>query len=176
MTTVWQNHKRRRILEGMQVFVKATAAPAARTKESRKIALLYAVILVVFALAQLFTFDEFIELIPAFQLPLGTALPFVIAPLVVAAEVFALPFLLGMAVSPAFRWLSMFCGWLVAGLWAFISAWVAITHPPVETVGFLGTLAPLTPGWWAIFVSLALCILAAWASWGLWPGKRRKSS
>lgn len=174
MTTVWQNHKHGRILEGMSILVKATPAPAPRTKESRQIALLYAGLLTVFVVAQLFTFDEFIELIPTFQLPLGEVLPYAIAPLLVAAEIFALPFLLGMAVSPAFRWLSMGCGWVAAGLWAFISIWVVSVHPNVETVGFLGTLVSPAPGWWAVCISIALCLLAVWTSWGLWPGRRKK--
>src|SRR5690606_29389792 len=105
-------------------FVKAVPAQQPRTKESSQIALLYAVILVIFAVGQLFTFDKFIELVPSFQLPLGEVLQFAVAPLLVMAEVLALPFLLRMTLSPAFRWLSMVCGWLVAGLWTGISTWV----------------------------------------------------
>jgi len=158
----------------MNVFVKATPAPKPRTKESHQVAILYAALLVTFAVAQLFTFDEFIELVPNFQPPLGDALVYAIAPLIVTVEVFALPFLLGMALSPAFRWLSMACGWLAAGLWVGISAWVVFTQPAVETIGFLGGIGELTPGWWALCIPIALSILAIWASWGLWPGKRTK--
>lgn len=138
--------------------------------------MLYAVILVIFAVGQLFTFDKFIELVPSFQLPLGEVLQFAVAPLLVMAEVLALPFLLRMTLSPAFRWLSMVCGWLVAGLWTGISTWVVITRPAVDTIGYLGTIGELTPGWWALFVPIALAILAVWSSWGLWPGKRSKNS
>jgi len=158
----------------MSILVKTTPAPKPRTKESRQMAILFAGLLVVFAVTQLFTFDEFIELIPALALPVGEVMTYSLAPLIVVAEVFALPFLLGMAVSTAFRWLSMFFSWFVAAAWTFISFWVVFTQPAVETIGFLGTLVPLVPGTWAIFISLALCILAAWTSWGLWPGKRSK--
>jgi len=160
----------------MTFFVKAVPAQQPRTKESSQIALLYAVILVIFAVGQLFTFDKFIELVPSFQLPLGEVLQFAVAPLLVMAEVLALPFLLRMTLSPAFRWLSMVCGWLVAGLWTGISTWVVITRPAVDTIGYLGTIGELTPGWWALFVPIALAILAVWSSWGLWPGKRSKNS
>ncbi len=175
MTTVWQNHKHGRILNGMSILVKATPAPKPRTKESRQMAILLTGIFVVFALTQLFTLEEFLELIPAMALPFGDVITHMLAPLIIVAEIFALPFLLGMAVSPAFRWLSMVLGWLVAGLWTFISFWVALTRPAVETVGYLGTLVPLVPGWWVVSVSLALCILVAWATWGLWPGSRTKN-
>lgn len=138
-------------------------------------ALLYAILLIVMAVAQLFTFEEFIELITSFNLPLASgALVFVIPPLLVVSEVFALPFLLRMPLSRAFRWLSMILGWLAAFLWVFITGWVVLTAQPVEAIGFVGTVAPLTPGWWAVLISIAFGILAAWASWGMWP-RRGKS-
>ena len=158
----------------MSVLVKATSAPKPRTKESRQMAILFAALLVLFAVTQLFTFDEFLELVPAFNVPFGPLFTYTLAPLIVVAEVFALPFLLGMSVSPAFRWLSMFFGWFVAGVWTFISLWIVTTNQAVETIGFFGTIVNPAPGWWAVFIALALCILAAWTSWGLWPGKRAK--
>lgn len=171
-TTVCQKHKPRRILRGMSMFAKVTPAPEPRTDRIRKISLLYAGILVVFALAQLYTFDTFIELIPSFNLPFNDTFAYALAPIIVATEVFALPFLLTMNLSVAFRWVSMILGWIVPALWFFISGWIVITQPTAETVGFLGTVVDLVPGWWAILVSIALGILATWASWGLWPGPR----
>lgn len=158
----------------MSIFVKTTIAPKPRTKEAKQVSLFYAGVLVVFVVTQLFTFDTFIELIPAFNLPLGPMMTFALAPLLVASELFAIPFLLRMQLSVAFRWLSMMLGWLVAGIWIGITAWVAGTEPAVATIGFLGTLVDLVPGWWAVFISFALGILAIWSSWGLWPGLRKK--
>lgn len=174
ITTVCQNHKHGRILWSMNFPVKATVAPKPRTKESRQMAILFAGILVIFAVTQLFTFDEFITIIPALELPLGPAMTYLLAPLIVATEVFALPFLLGMSLSVGFRWLSMFCSWFVAATWLFISFWTASVQSDVETMGLLGGLANLEPGWWAVFIAIALCILTVWTSWGLWPGKRAK--
>lgn len=158
----------------MSMFVKATPAPGAKTAETKQVSILYAGLLTVMAVTQLFTFEEFIELFPSFNLPLGDVLVYGLAPALVAAEVFALPFLLRMTVSPAFRFVSMLCGWFVAATWLFISTWVASTRIDADTIGFLGTLAGLTPGWWAVLISLALGVLAAWASWGLWPLRRTK--
>ena len=158
----------------MSMLVKSTPAPAARTKESKQMAYLFAGILVVMAVLQLFTFDDFIELIPAFHLPLGPGATYALAPLIVAAEVFAIPFLLRMQVSVAFRWLSMVCGWFVASSWTLISIWIATTRPAVETAGLFGTKVPLLSAWSVVSIACALCILAIWTSWGLWPGRQAK--
>lgn len=150
---------------GMSIFVQATPAPAAKSHETKQIATLYAGLLTVLAVAQLFTFDEFIELFPLLGLPVA------FAPLIVACEVFALPFLLRMRLSPAFRALSMGLGWFVAVGWLFISI-VAVQQGASDTVGYLGTLVSLSPGWWAVLIAASFGILAAWSSWGLWPFRR----
>jgi len=155
----------------MSIFVKAVPAPKPRTRETVQISLLYAGILVVFAVTQLFTFDKFAEFMLSIHLPLSDPLAYAVAPVLVAAEVFALPFLLRMTLSPAFRWLSMLCGWFVAVLWLFITIWIVTMSPSSPTVGFLGTLVDLIPGWWAVCIPFALGIMAAWSSWGLWPGR-----
>jgi len=157
----------------MSFFVQSTPAPTPRSADSAKIAILYAIILVVFAVAQLFTFEEFLVFIQSTNLPFGESLSYAFAPLLIVAEVFALPYLLRMRLSPAFRYISLFLGCLAASLWIFLSSWIVFTGAAVDTIGFLGTLASLTPGWWAIFISLSLGVLAAWSAWGLWPGQRK---
>lgn len=155
----------------MSIFAKPTIAPPAQTDTARQVALLYAGILVLFLVAQLFTFEEFLQLIPSFHLPVGGLL-YLVAPLIVVVELFALPFLLRMSISPALRWVSMVCGWMVATVWLGVTWWVVATQPGASTVGFLGTIGDLSPGWWAVLVAVAMGILTAWASWGLWPGAR----
>lgn len=154
----------------MSIFVKVTPAGIPRSKETKQISLVYAGVLVVFAVTQLLTFDDFIEFFPSLNVPFGDGFTYALAAIIVAAEVFALPFLLRMSLSPAFRWLSMMLGWFVALFWLFISLWALFSTPTSATVGFLGGLIDLTPGWWAVCVSLALGIMATWSSWGLWPG------
>jgi hypothetical protein len=149
--------------------VHTTPAPTPKTKDVRRIATFYAIILVIMAVTQLFTFDEFLKLVTSFNFPGGVRYAYFITALLVVSEVFALPFLLRMALSPAFRWLSMVLGWLVALIWAKLTIWLVIQDSVVSNVGFLGTVVNLMPGWWAIFMSIALGILAAWASWGMWP-------
>jgi hypothetical protein len=159
----------------MSFFVSSTQPKEPRTKDSAKVALFYAGILVVMAVAQLFTFDEFLPYIQSINLPLGNNAAYLLAPLIVISEVFALPFLLRMWLSPAFRFVSMFLGWLAAVTWVFIAFWLASTHSAISSIGFLGTVVDIAPGWWAVFISLLLVVLAAWSSWGLWPGKRAKN-
>lgn len=156
----------------MSFFAKATPGTKPRTKDVRTISLFYAAILVIFAVAQLFTFDTFTKLISSYDLPGGETMGYFVASLLVVAEVFSLPFLLGMTVSPAFRWGSMVLSWLVPLIWLKLSFWGAVVNEAIGSVGFLGTVVSVMPGWWAVFVSIALGIMAAWASWGLWPGKR----
>jgi hypothetical protein len=156
----------------MSIFVKPTEAPKPRTDASAKISILFAVILIAMAVTQLFTFEDFLVYIKSLNLPLTDTQSYLVAPLIVLFEVFALPFLLRMWLSPAFRSLSMFFGWLAAVIWLCISLWLVSSGVPVTSVGFFGTVVILTPGRWAIFISLALVVLAAWSSWGLWPGKR----
>lgn len=161
------------ILVSMSIFVHSTVAPEPRTRDAATISILYAVILVTFAVAQLFTFEEFLPYVQSLHLPFGDKLSYAFAPILVISEVFAIPFLLRMRLSPAFRYLSMGLGVLAAILWIFLSIWINTSGTKVNSVGFLGDVVTLMPGWWAVFLSLSLGILAAWSSWGLWPGKRK---
>jgi hypothetical protein len=157
----------------MSIFATALPAKPAKTSESLKVSVFFAAVLTVMAVAQLFTFEAFLPYVQSLGLPMGETWAYSLAPLIIIAEVFAIPFLLRMRLSPAFRFFSMFLSWMVILFWLFISLWLALGNANVDTVGFLGTVIDLTPGYWAVFISLALGILAAWSSWGLWPGKRR---
>lgn len=158
----------------MRFFVTPTLAQKPRTKESWQISLLYAGILLVFAVTQLFTFDTFLTFIYDLNSPLPAQGAIALPAVIVVCEVLALPFMLRMTLSPAFRFISMGCSWLVAGLWLFVSVWVIQYGFTSGSIGFLGTLVKLTPGYWAVAIALALGVLSAWSSWGLWPGKRKK--
>lgn len=156
----------------MSIFVRATEAKKPRTKDSQKMAYFYAAILVVFVLGQLFAFDEFLTLIDSFWLFGGQPVANFLGSMVVVSEVFAIPFLLNMRLSSWMRKVSMVLGWLVPVWWLFVSVWLLVTVNAVSNIGFLGTKVELLPGTWAILVSIAIGILAAWSTWGLWPGKR----
>ena len=153
-------------------FAKVTAPQRPRSKESRWIATVYATLLVIMAVTQLFTFEEFMQHMELLGLPGGAPMTAFATAFLVTLEVFAVPFLLGMPLSKAFRWFSMIAGWLVAVFWLKLTLWIILLDVPVNTVGLLGTMVELIPGWWAVFIAVAFGLLTAWASWGLWPGKR----
>ena len=158
----------------MSILPKPTPAPEAKSKESKQIALFYAGILVVLAVAQLFTFDSFLELFNSFNFPGGIGFAYFSGALLVASELFALPFLLRMPLSKAFRWVSMVAGWVAALIWIKTTIWVMVAAPTAVSIGFLGTALDILPGWWAVLISFVFGVCAFWASWGLWPGKRKK--
>jgi len=140
-----------------------------KTKNVRPIALLLAGILGVFVVAQLFGFDEFQLLVQSFWLPGGKPFAYFLSGFIVVAEVFALPFLLNMRISTLLRILSMILTWIVPAIWLTLSLWLQLTTNAVTNIGFLGTHIVLMPGWWTVLFSIALAMLAAWASWGMWP-------
>ena len=159
----------------MSLFAIATPAPTPKTTNSRYVALLYAGLLIVMALGQLFGFEDFIPLIGEFGLPGGYGTATLVACLLVVSQVFAVPFLVGMQLSPLMRIVSMVAGWAAAGLWLVLTIWVTAMGTGAHSIGFLGEKVPLPPGAWAVFVAVALGVLAAWASWGMWPfGARAK--
>lgn len=154
----------------MSGFVKAFVAPAPQTKQAGYIAILYAGLLTVMVAAQLFTFEDFIVLIgDMFRTPNGM----VLAALIVVAEVFSLPFLLRMTLSKAFRYLSLGLSALTAGIWLCVTLWGAVTAQTVTSSGLIGTVESMGPGYWAVCFSIALCALATWSVWGLWPSSRK---
>lgn len=153
----------------MSIFAAVQSPAIAKTKNIKSIALLYAGILVVFAVGQLFGFDEFQLLVESFWLPGGKPFAFFLSGFIVVAEVFALPFLLNMRVSGVMRIISMVMSWIVPAVWLTISLWLQLTTNAVTNIGFLGTHVSLMPGWWTVLFSVALVMLAVWASWGMWP-------
>ncbi len=160
----------------MNILTKTTAANKAKTPDSQKISYAYAVILVIMVVAQLFTFDKFITLFEGFDLPGGAPIAHLLCGLVVSGGVLALPFLLGFKLSSLMRIFCMVMGWIIPIIWLFVTLWLVLSTSLAVNVGFLGTVVKLMPGWWAVFVSVALGILAIWSSWGLWPIGQNKPS
>jgi hypothetical protein len=160
----------------MSGFPKPTNAPAPKTRDSAIVAKVYAAILVVMVLLQLFSFPDFVNLFYGFSLPGGHVFAVALAGIVATAEVFAIPFLLGMRLSPAFRAFSMFLGWLAPAIWLFILTSLIVANEAVANSAILGSKLIVPPSWGLLFLTLALGLLAAWASWGLWPLKHARSS
>jgi len=153
----------------MNFLHSATVAPAAKTVSSRRAALLYAALLTVMATAQLYSFDDFLKLVKSYGDISAVGGAYFVAAFIVTSEVLALPFLLRMSLSPAFRRVSMVLGLIAAAVWVKVAIWLTIQGTGSSNVGFLGTVVDVTPGWGAILVSLFLLSLAIWSVWGLRP-------
>ncbi len=150
-------------------FAQTTNPPKPKNSATSVVALIYAVLLIVMVVGQLFSFEKFIPMIESFGLGGGEPRATLIASGLVVAGVFALPFLLRMYVSPAMRIVSMVMGWLVAGAWLYITASITTTYNSVSNVGFTGGVLPTPLGWWSVAFAIMLVAIAAYVSWGLWP-------
>lgn len=134
-------------------------------------ALVYAAILVVCVVAQLFGFEDFLLLVESFWLPGGEALAHFLAGLIVIAEVFALPFLLRMNISYVMRVVSMVMGWLVPLIWLGLSLWLMLTVNAVTNIGILGSVIQVPPSWWVVGASVIVGVLSVGVSIAMWPSR-----
>ena len=158
----------------MRLFVKATKPTPPKTKDTVKIAYLYVGILLLLLVTQILTFKGLLNLAESWGMPGGVLFSNWLIAVLIFAEIFALPFLLRLKLSPLARIMSMVMTWIVPVIWVFISLWINLSVNAISNVGMLGTLVQLVPGWWVTFIAIAIGILAAWASWGMWPKNNKK--
>lgn len=158
--------------KNMRFFVLATPAPEPKTTNTKTVGIFLAGVIVMMVVTQLFSYELFAGVIDAFlnNSPLAS----VVAACIVTLEVAAVPFLLRMQLSLAARYVSMVAGWLTTTFWLGISLYGSITFGMYDNAGFLGDTIILPGGWWAVFFSSGLVVLAVWASWGMWPAPRSK--
>lgn len=156
----------------MKFLAHVSTPPEAKTTDSKRVALVYAGLLIVMVLGQLFAYEKFPALLEAYQLSGGIVTAHVLAATLVISAVFALPFLLRMNTSLLMRYVSMVCGWLVAAIWLVLGWALVLGNPAVANVGLLGAKIQLEAGIWVLCVPIAMAILAMWSSWGMWPGTR----
>lgn len=153
----------------MKHHVRATPAPAPKTDNIRGVSLLLAAIILLMAVAQLFSYEKFPDLIGSFWLPGGDFTAKLLAAVIVIVDVFALPFLLRMRLSPLMRVVSMVCGWLVVAIWFALSLWVNLATTGATNAGLLGATVSLPVGWWMVSLLAGVGVLTGWTSWGMWP-------
>lgn len=150
----------------MSIFASATKASPPSTRNIIPVSLLLAALLTLLATLQLFHFEDFPSRLAEVGIPQSTTL--LLAVFIVTGEVLALPFVLRLNLSPAFRIVSMVCGWLV-GIKLLFVAILENINTPAKLDAVFGATFPLPIGTWSICAALALCVLIAWTSWGLFP-------
>lgn len=152
----------------MKIFVKPIAAPEPKTANAARISLALAACFIILAVAQLYKYEDFPDVIKGFGLSGGATWASMYAALIVVGEVLAVPFLLRMPLSPAMRIVSMVSGWLVIAGWLVVALASNVTGY-VGNSGVLGATVPVVSGWWTVFAFIAMGVLAAWSAWGMWP-------
>ncbi len=155
----------------MSIFAQSTAAPRPKNGYVQMASMLLAGILMLMVVTQLFTFEDFPDVIAAMGLPSGEFAD-VRAALIVVLEVASLPFLLSMRLSHLARIVSMVAGWAVVAAWTVATLW---TYGKGVNGGLLGATISLTYNWWTVLFCLALTGLTAWVAWGLWPNRKAKN-
>lgn len=154
----------------MKSFVSAQQSPSV-SAYARALGVSYAGLLTILALAQLFTFEDFIEILPAAVGAPNSQYAGLLAPLIVVCEVFALPYLLRMSVSPAFRGVSMVFGWLVPLFWLI----VAITGGVMAlNTGILGSLVMMDAAN-TMILSLLLFVIGAYVQYHFFRRQRNST-
>lgn len=160
----------------MNVFVRSTVAPEPKMRNVKSISIALSAVFVILAVAQLYSYEDFPDVIASLWLHGGRPCAELCAALIVTGEVLAVPFLLGMRLSPAMRVVSMFAGWLVIAAWLKIALLINSTENAITNSGVLGATVPLTPGWWMVYLFVTLGAVSALVSWGMWPLSRRTKS
>ncbi len=157
----------------MSIFANATSAPATKSPTAAKVAIGLAAVMVMLVVAQLFTFEDFPNVIHEMAISgIGDSEAILIAALIVVGEVFAIPFLLGMKLSPLMRIVSMVLGWLIGLWWLMATIYQVIEAPGIGVIGLLGATISLPAESWVLLIVMSVIVLIVWASWGLWPIRR----
>jgi hypothetical protein len=156
------------------VFARAEKAQKLDSENVKIAAWVYTALLVVMVVSQLIAFEDFTPLISSGYLPghpYGEAA--LIAGLIVFTEVFAVPFLLRMALSPLMRWFSLICSLVAPALWAKLTIEAVVGNKLIDNYGLFGSKVPLHSGTIAVVLSLVLLALAIWSAWGMWPARKK---
>jgi len=153
-------------------FPQAVRALEPKSQTAKIIAWVYTAILTVMVVAQLFAFEDFVPLFHDMAFPGGDGTGSLLAGLIVFGEIFAIPFLLRMALSPLMRWFSLVLGLLVPLAWLFVSCWLQGHSGTTATAGILGVKVTISAST-QLVVSLVLLVVAIVADYGLWPVRKK---
>ena len=157
----------------MVQLAHATNALTPRSDTVKNTAWVYAAILTVMAVVQLYAFEDFVPLMASYGLPGGYGSASLIACLIVFTEVFAVPFLLRMPLSPLMRWMSLACSVTAPFIWVKLAAIGIISGSTAVNSGLLGTKVAIHAGVLSLVVALVLLTLSIFTARGLWPTIKR---
>jgi hypothetical protein len=146
-------------------FVKALS-PKRPTQLSVVAASLYvAGFFVITATLQLFAFESYPDVIRSYGLPIADELALPFAALIVCLEIFAVPYLLWMKLSPLMRWVSMMSGWLALAYWMGVGIWQGVADFYIPNAGLFGAKVLMPQGRWLVSYCAVLLILMIYVVW-----------
>lgn len=139
--------------------------PKNRSKQTTILGTISAFVLLVLLLLQLFGFEELPEIVRYFWGMSTEEAGLIVVALLVITELFALPVLLGMKLSPLMRWVSTVAGVLVLVYWT-VASFYTISSGQVKNSGILGDKFSLEGGLLLpiIVVPLIALMSAYWLS------------
>jgi len=155
-------------------FARATKIKVPKKLSVWAAAIYLALFFMIVAVSQLFTFEAYSEIIATYGLPFDEVFNKLIAAVIVTLEVFAIPFLLMMRLSPLMRVVSMVSGWLALLFWFLVGIWQSVVSFYIPNAGLFGSNISLPQGWWLVFYMVALITLSIYVSYCLWPAVRRR--
>jgi hypothetical protein len=156
----------------MKTVVAEEATPP-RSESVKITALVFAGILIVMVIGQLFSFEKFIPLIGDYMLPGGERTATIMASLIVISEVLALPFLLRMRLSRLMRWVSLSFSVVSVIIWLLLGLTVLVGNVDLSNSGLIGTKVAIPSGLTQALITSILTTLAVLSIWGLWPRNRK---
>lgn len=136
--------------------------PKNRSKQTSVLGVMAAFMILVIALAQLFGFEGMPSILGNFW-GIDESAGLLLAALIVVVEVFALPALLGMKLSPLMRWCSGMVGIVAVGYWVVASFYVITTSLTRDGGIFGGKLETVSGLLLPVMSALLIAIL--WAYW-----------
>jgi signal peptidase I len=139
----------------------AVAPPEPRTPYASKVAWALAGIMLVMVFLHLVRIDKLIPIIDT-VLPGGLAWAVAFVCIVVTTEVFALPFLLGMKLSPLARICGGLCAVFAPLAWASLSVWAIGGY---ATTGQFSSYLNVMPTWWLLIANYLWLGVSYWVLW-----------
>ena len=142
-------------------LVHATPAPTYRKSYARNVALMLTAVMLAMALFHLIRIDKLIPIVDiALPGDAGWAVAFVT--ITATIEVCALPFLLGLRLSPLARLVGGLCVVLAPLAWTLLTIWAMGDY---ETTGQFSSYADVPPNLLLLIVNYAWLAVSYWALW-----------
>lgn len=139
--------------------IKATEPPKLKKPYAVKVLWALAIIMIVFAIVHLIRIDK---LIPTISEILGSTGASWFVVLVVISEVFALPYLLRLRVSPLMRIVSGGLVVLVPLIWTCLTIWALGNS---HSTGQFSSYVPTPATWWLVALNVVWLAVSYWSLW-----------